>query len=377
MKTVERILMGLLNRLPDNLTGSKRDYTKNLYCIYGKRNSDDIVLKMKLKNLKKYGYTIIALSSLLILLLISSLLENASLYSVDEDGRMYIERPTIEEGSKYKQLIMKGKINGEEFSQNINLFIKPKGFNSKQEGNEKSEKSEKSGDSGESKKEKALREIDSIVFGINKGDKDKKVYLPTSIRGIDNISWNAETSAYGIPILFIGIMSFLCIYFSRYDELKKLKRNSNNSITEKLPEFLNKIVLLMNAGLVLRTAFQKAVEDNDNGSRTINSYFYQQLKEIEMRVSETNAAIETELKVFAQRSGNREFMRVTNIISDNINKGTELVDILQRESELLWFQRKKRAEERGKIAETKLTLPLALQLISLIMVTLAPAIINM
>ena len=42
-------------------------------------------------------------------------------------------------------------------------------------------------------------------------------------------------------------------------------------------------------------------------------------------------------------------------------------------SNLLW---KKKAEEQGKTAETKLTVPLAMELVALIMITLMPAILE-
>ena len=43
-------------------------------------------------------------------------------------------------------------------------------------------------------------------------------------------------------------------------------------------------------------------------------------------------------------------------------------------SNLSW---KKKAEEQGKIAETKLTVPLAMELVALIMITLMPALLEM
>ena len=72
-----------------------------------------------------------------------------------------------------------------------------------------------------------------------------------------------------------------------------------------------------------------------------------------------------------------ELMRVSNIVNDNINKGVELTEKLQRESETLWINRKKNCEEKGKLAETKLTLPLMIFLIVLIVITVAPALLGL
>lgn len=70
-------------------------------------------------------------------------------------------------------------------------------------------------------------------------------------------------------------------------------------------------------------------------------------------------------------------IRVANIICDNVSKGTGLTEKLQAESEILWMNRKKNCEERGRLAETKLTLPLVIFLLVLIVITIAPALLEL
>ena len=72
-----------------------------------------------------------------------------------------------------------------------------------------------------------------------------------------------------------------------------------------------------------------------------------------------------------------ELMRVSGIIADNINKGAELNQKLERESEQLWLSRRLHAEEQGRLAETKMTLPLAIFLCVLIVITVAPAMLQL
>ena len=90
-----------------------------------------------------------------------------------------------------------------------------------------------------------------------------------------------------------------------------------------------------------------------------------------------NASFYKEMYDFARFSGVKELMRITNIMIDNINKGDDLSGKLRRENELLWFARKQQAEEKGRLAETKMTLPLMILLTVLIMVTIAPALMEM
>ena len=88
-----------------------------------------------------------------------------------------------------------------------------------------------------------------------------------------------------------------------------------------------------------------------------------------------NSAFDAEFRDFARRSGVRELLRLSNIITDNMNKGTELVSKLEQESALMWHMSKKQVEERGRIAESKMTFPMAVMLLALILVTSAPAFI--
>lgn len=368
MKYINKFLTDLMNKLPDLITGKTKDYEKELYQIYGNNENNKMTYFMKLTNLKRYVVIICLFILAIVLIIFSSIFNNERLIFIDQAGHKYIERPTYDQGNLSAKLIVSGDVKGENIKKPVVLNIKPEGANSN-----KKDTTEKSIDL----KEQAIGKLNLLVYSINKSDDSKIVYLPEHIEGMDHVSWsNAKNS----PILLItfacGVL-LICIYMKRYDQIKTLKRNCNDSIEDELPDFLNKIVLLMNAGLVLSAAFEKIVKDYNFHEYMNQSYFYHQLTGISTKVSETNASMVEELKRFAERSKNREFMRVTNVISDNIHKGTELVNVLQGESTFLWFQRKKRAEEKGRIAETKLTMPLALQLLVLIIITLAPAMIEM
>lgn len=150
--------------------------------------------------------------------------------------------------------------------------------------------------------------------------------------------------------------------------LKKQKQAERQNVTEELPDFTNRLVLLLNAGLVLTSAAAKITDEEER-----DCYFYRELKNINERVMNVNSSFVTEFREFAKRSGVRELLRLSNIITDNINKGADLISKLEQESAFMWHMSKKQVEERGRIAESKLTFPMALMLIALVMITAAPA----
>lgn len=93
--------------------------------------------------------------------------------------------------------------------------------------------------------------------------------------------------------------------------------------------------------------------------------------------AETGISLIALMEQYGKKLGVREFSRMTGIIADNQYKGIDLTEKLESESDLLWNQRKKLAEERGRAAETKLAFPLAMLLMVLIVITAAPAVLQM
>lgn len=227
------------------------------------------------------------------------------------------------------------------------------------------------------------RTLGEIIEQMSENSSSSHMRLPEELSSGIQVKWFVGKSDNGVLIVLIFMIAILIVYFKRYDQINKEIKDAEESIIRDLPEFMNKLVLLLNAGLVVSTAFSKIVADYELFHRGLEQqvkakrYLYDELCEIQKRVDQSNASLIKELKEFSQRSGVRELVRLTAVISDNWNKGSMLAEKLEGESELLWVSRKKRAEEKGKLAETKLTFPLMILLIVLIMVTIAPAMMEM
>ena len=162
------------------------------------------------------------------------------------------------------------------------------------------------------------------------------------------------------------VIYYLTQILQKREEKKHRKKEQQNVISE-LPDFINRLVLLLNAGLVLTTAIAKIAEEDKE------SYFYKEIRDIYSRMKSVNSSFNVEFRDFARHSGVRELLRLSNIITDNVNKGTELIDKLEQESAFMWHMSKKQVEERGRVAESKMTFPMAVMLLALILVTSAPA----
>ena len=134
--------------------------------------------------------------------------------------------------------------------------------------------------------------------------------------------------------------------------------------------------MLMNSGMIFSDAFYMICAGYCKRKPEERNYFQQTLLDVEHHAHDTNRSLTSILNECANRLEIREFSRLVTIITDNQYKGVDLTGKLETESELLWNNRKKLAEEKGRLAETKLTFPLALLLIVLILITAAPAILQ-
>ncbi len=302
---------------------------------------------------------------------------------IHKDGATYLLRPDA--GSSSESISLNAEIrNGNSLSkEKVNLVLDPYSLETKSDDG----KADDNDDSKEmSKQELVSSEIRSLVFSINDDTSLRQIKLPAQLPSGEKLKWTVQKNTNTAIIAFtIMALSFL-VYRKRLSPLKKLRQLRQASITSELPEFINRIVLLLNAGLVLDQAFEKSVEQglgNNKNPSGESDYFYSQMNAIYTRIRETNSSMTQEFRTFAKscRSTDaetaKELMRISNIFNDNISKGVELTQKLQRESEILWINRKRSCEERGRLSESLLSFPLTLYLLVLIVLTVSPALLEL
>ncbi len=286
---------------------------------------------------------------------------------VSSGGQIYMIRPSEKEGSAHMQ--MKARVESEKgtIEKNISISLSP--YDSS--GGDKEKKEEVL-----SKEEEIEYELRNIGKDFNRNTDERKVLLPTELDTGEKITWERKKSSNTVPVLCLVLLAMAVIYKDRFKEIEKERRRNQASVIRQLPEFVNRLVLLLNAGLVLNSAFEKSIEESAGFRNNEKDYFYGKLRGIYILSKNTNSSLHREFRRFAKESGMKELVRISNIINDNVSKGVELTDKLQAESEMLWLNRRKSCEEKGRLAETKLTLPLVIFLMVLIGITVAPALLE-
>lgn len=210
--------------------------------------------------------------------------------------------------------------------------------------------------------------------------KDKTIILPEVLDNGKKVKWKKKPD---LSLLYIVLVSALLVIFARknrYAKLREYKKKSQEDIFCALPGFINKLIILWKSGATLDEAIEKTMDSYSASKENLDAAGQSGYGFFASNITRIKNSQEDNLKAlndFALSTSVREFKRLTNIMMENRNKGSYLLDKLENERESIWEKRKNKAIEDGKKAETKLVIPMTILLGALIMVTAAPAFLQM
>ncbi|MEF9921665.1 MAG: hypothetical protein RR769_02025 [Anaerovoracaceae bacterium] len=227
----------------------------------------------------------------------------------------------------------------------------------------------------ETEEQKVNREINNVIDGIEETQSGRAM-LPSTVGDGVKLRWSTSKNYDFLYIMLIFLLVILAMYFNWRDKDKRIEKKRKYIIRQFLPCFINQLLLLLNSGLIFVDAFEKICQGYRQREPDKSNYFIRLIVEIDDEAKNQNKNPIVILNNYGKKSNVKEFARVTSIILDSQYKGINLSGKLEIEGEILWQNRKKLAEEKGKLAETKLTFPLAVLLLVLIVITAAPAIMQ-
>ncbi len=203
----------------------------------------------------------------------------------------------------------------------------------------------------------------------------RKVSLPSRMADGTVMTWKKKSSYEFLLLLAMGPLLCAFLYIQDKDKLKREEKERRESISRALPAFNDQLILLLNCGLVFHDAFQMIADGYRRQER--NGYFYGLILRVQTRAENSKRSLMRVLSDIAEEEKNENFSRFAETVAANQIRGTDILEILEKERSRLWEERKGAAEKRGKLAETRLAVPLALLLLVLITVTAAPAALQM
>lgn len=221
-------------------------------------------------------------------------------------------------------------------------------------------------------------EVNSLISEIEYSKK-KKIRLPSKLHDGTAIRWTgterkAGSAAFAIPVIYAALVVIMAIDAAKED---KTEAEERKAILRGLPRFCNQLYLMMNAGLILSDAFDTITASYPNGKEDSFSSFERDLASLRDETCGHRVSTAHVINEYAVRHDVKEMIRISAILSENEKRGSDVIESLERESRYLWDERKTVARESGKAIDTKMSYPLGLLLIVLIVITIAPALLNM
>lgn len=182
---------------------------------------------------------------------------------------------------------------------------------------------------------------------------------------------------YMSVFVLLGVM-FALPFVWREQVKRGLSRREEQLMIDH-PGFINKVMLLLGAGLTLRFAIERIAgeyerELEDGGSK---HFVYEELcvtmQELRDGVTEAQA-----IENFGRRCRCMPYMRFSSVVTQNLRKGAEgLLAILEQEASDSLIERKQAALRKGEVAGTKLLFPMMVMLGLVMGIIMVPAFMSM
>lgn len=196
---------------------------------------------------------------------------------------------------------------------------------------------------------------------------NKVVYmlLGLLLSGIFSLSMEPDLTFGAFILGFLGLLFYLSD-----SELEEKIKKRHLKIQLDFPEFLNKMTLLINAGMTITAAWQKIVEDNQK-----DSPLYLELEQVLADICSGKPEVHA-YEDFAKRCRMQEVSKFISVIVQNLRKGNaELVSILRLQANECWEMRKHAARRLGEEAGTKMLFPMMIMFVAILIIVTLPAIL--
>ena len=199
---------------------------------------------------------------------------------------------------------------------------------------------------------------------------EQEVVLPETVNG-KKIVFKKRQEHNEAVFWILGLIGAgaVIIGSDRALEQKVKKRQAQMAID--FTEIVSKLSLLYEAGLSIRKAWERIVEEQEKKGEM--RYAYQEMKlaleKINSGVSESDAYVQ-----FGKRCGLHSYMKLGNLLEQNLSKGTKgMKQSLKTEVAEAFEERKKLARKKGEEASTKLLVPMVLMLLVVLVIIAVPA----
>lgn len=226
------------------------------------------------------------------------------------------------------------------------------------------------------KKSSSLEEKIATEATFKNADRPGNLYyLPDQVDG-QIISWKKARPTQGITLFFLTLIGIGALFWADHDQKQKVQKSRQEQLMIDYPELTSKLLLLLSAGLSVRSCFERIAADYQIRRKEEDSQVHFAYEEISVSCRELKSGV-PERKVyenFGSRCGCLAYKTLATILSQNLQKGSRgILELLEQEARDAFEERKRLARVRGEKAGTQLLFPMILMLTVVLIILVVPA----
>lgn len=229
----------------------------------------------------------------------------------------------------------------------------------------------------EAKDEVASEISEKIQKNQEKNASKETFALPKTVEG-KKISYYFPFNSRGLVLVVMSILILILLWLLGKQRGKELEDQRKEQLLLDYPELVNKLTLFLGAGMTVKRAWRKILQDYENSLKDHDTrYVYEEMKltyrEIESGVPEAES-----YENFGRRCNLPCYLKLGALLSQNLRKGVKgLSEMLHIESLQAFEERKARAKRKGEEAGTKLLLPMFMMLAIVLVIVAMPAFLTL
>ena len=171
--------------------------------------------------------------------------------------------------------------------------------------------------------------------------------------------------------LICGVLLAFILPYGVQSSINAALTAKKDAIISEFPKMVSKLTLLINAGMLVRRAWDEVANSNHEDA------LYEEMRIASKDIQE-GMSIERAMESFASRCGIKEIRKFSSIYVQAVNRGaSESINSIKAMAEEAWEQKKQLSKQKGEIASQKLLIPNMIMFIGIMLVVVIPMIATM
>lgn len=193
------------------------------------------------------------------------------------------------------------------------------------------------------------------------------IELPKEVEGYRIKTYFPKEEITG-EIAGLSVLVVICLFVVFNEKNKKIVKDREEELKNAYTEFVGRFVILLGAGLSI-SAIWKKLEAGFLSNKSLSEEIRLTLWEIGNGKTEREA-----YENFGKRISGTQYAKFISIINQSLKLGSgQLLARLEAESEAAMFEKRNKVKVMGETVDTKLLMPMMLQLILIMLIIMVPA----